>query len=48
MFAAFFDIVGERKDQLLADFPKVKAIDTAVNYLPQIINWKATRPKTSV
>ena len=48
MFAAFFDIVGERKDQLLAMYPKIKAIDTAVNYLPQIVNWKATRPSASV
>jgi len=44
VFCAFFDIVGERKNQLLSNYPGLIAIDSTINYLPQIVNWKSIRP----
>ena len=47
VFAALLDRVDDKRDQILASSPRLKAIDEAVRSHPNIANWIVTRPTTS-
>ena len=43
-----FDFLGDKKAAILANFPRVKALDENVRAVPRIADWLAKRPKTEM
>ena len=46
-FTVLLEWLGEKKDALLAFFPKAKALDEKIRGHPKIAEWIAKRPVTS-